>query len=290
MQPNAVSSRARSWTSGSALRHARLGLGLLGAAILCPLFARMDFGISDGTILAPVYAQRVDRRLNLPETEQRAYAEMLAKDLAGQDSPETSEETTASAQYLMIVDRNRFVQAAMIYWMSPDRTFHFIGASPVSTGRPGSFDHFVTPTGVFEHTIDNLDFRSEGTRNEFGIRGYGRKGLRVYDFGWQAAQKGWGGGGESEMRLQMHATDPDQLAKRLGTPQSKGCIRIPATLNAFIDHYGILDGDYEKAMAEGITFWVLPETREPTPWSGRFLVVVDTERTKRPVWAAPLAR
>jgi hypothetical protein len=88
----------------------------------------------------------------------------------------------------------------------------------------------------------------------------------------------------------MHATDPGLLENKLGTPQSKGCIRIPATLNAFIDHYGILDGDYEKAMGEGMTFWVLPRTREATPWSGRFLVVVDTGRTKRPAWALPFRK
>jgi hypothetical protein len=112
----------------------------------------------------------------------------------------------------------------------------------------------------------------------------------VYDFGWQTARRGWGGGAEAEMRLQMHATDPNLLEKKLGTPQSKGCIRIPATLNVFIDHYGILDGDYEKAMAAGMTFWVLPKTREGTPWSGRFLVVVDTRRTKRPAWSPPPSR
>jgi hypothetical protein len=262
MHPNAVASGIR---------------GFFCAAALCPLLAQVDFGTSDGTALAPVYAQQVDRRLNIPEDEQQTYAELLAKNLAAEASNE--------AQYVVMVDRNKFVQAAMIYWMSPDGIFHFIGASPVSTGRPGRFDHFITPTGVFEHTIDNPDFLSQGTRNEFGIRGYGRKGMRVYDFGWQTAERGWGGGGESELRLQMHATDPDLLERKCGTPQSKGCIRIPATLNAFIDHYGILDGDYEKAMTAGMTFWVLSRTREATPWSGRFLVVVDTERTARPLWS-----
>jgi hypothetical protein len=110
--------------------------------------------------------------------------------------------------------------------------------------------------------------------------------MRVYDFGWQKAQKGWDGGGESDLRLQMHATDPDFLAQRLGTPQSEGCIRIPASLNIFIDHYAILDGDYEEALATGRTFWVLSHEREPTRWPGKFLVVVDTERTARPAWAA----
>jgi len=247
---------------------------------MCPLSAQVDLATTDGTALAQMYKQQVDRRLNIPESEQRVYAELLAKNLADAD--------IHVAQYLVIVDRDKFVQAAMIYWMSADGIFYFIGASPVSTGKPGRFDHFITPTGVFEHTIENLDFLSQGTLNEFGIRGYGRKGMRVYDFGWQTAQKGWAGGGEGEMRLQMHATDPDLLEKRLGTPQSKGCIRIPATLNTFIDHHGILDGDYERAMGTGMTFWVLRKTREATPWSGRFLVVVDTERTKRPAWSRPL--
>ena len=279
VHPNAIRFGVRFWPGGNTRRHERLSRGFLFGAILCPLAAHVDFGTNDGASLARVYEQQVDRRLNIPESEQRAYAELLAKNLAAVSSNE--------AQYVVIVDRNKFVQAAMIYWMSPDGIYHFIGASPVSTGKPGRFDHFVTPTGVFEHTIDNLDFLSQGTRNEFGIRGYGRKGMRVYDFGWQIAQRGWGRGGEGELRLQMHATDPNLLEKKLGTPQSKGCIRIPATLNAFIDHYGILDGDYEKAMAASMTFWVLPKTREATPWSGRFLVVVDTGRTKRPAWSPP---
>jgi len=88
----------------------------------------------------------------------------------------------------------------------------FIGASPASTGKPWRFDCFMTPPGVFEHSIDNPDFRAKGTRNGNG------KGV-----------KGWGLGGESRMRLQMHATDPDLPEQRLGTAQSKGCIRIPAT-------------------------------------------------------------
>jgi len=250
---------------------------LCAALALYTLAANGDYGTDDGTRLAPLYAEQVDRRLDVPESEQRAYAELLAENLAPEDMDKP--------QYVLIVDRNKFVQAAMIYWMSPDRVFHFIGASPVSTGKPGRFEHFVTPTGVFEHTIDNPDFRSEGTRNQFGIRGYGSKGMRVYDFGWQTAEKGWDGGGEGTLRLQMHATDPGLLEPRLGTPQSKGCIRIPATLNTFIDRYGILDGDYETAMAEGQTFWVLSKTRDATPWSGRFLVVVDTGRTERSAWS-----
>jgi hypothetical protein len=143
--------------------------------------------------------------------------------------------------------------------------------------------------GVFEHTLENLDFRAEGTRNEFGIRGYGDKGMRVYDFGWQLANKGWGNRSPSIMRLQMHATDPDVLESRLGQAQSKGCIRIPASLNRLIDLYGLLDAEYEPSMLEGKNWWMLHPNRQPTPWSGRYLVVVETWRTERPSWASTAA-
>jgi hypothetical protein len=164
--------------------------------------------------------------------------------------------------------------------------FRFIGASPASTGQPGRFEHFETPLGVFPHTLDNPDFRAEGTRNEFGILGYGPKGMRVYDFGWVNAPKGWGDGRQSVLRLQLHSTDPELLEPRLGSVQSKGCIRISARLNRFIDRYGILDAAYERAMARGETFWVLPSGREPTSWPGEFLVVVDTQRDRRPPWSS----
>jgi hypothetical protein len=99
------------------------------------------------------------------------------------------------------------------------------------------------------------------------------------------ASKGWGNGNESIMRLQLHTADPDLLEPRLGSVQSRGCIRVPATLNTFIDHYGILDGEYERAIATGKTFWVLPPEREPTLWSGQYLVIVDSGRHERPPWS-----
>jgi hypothetical protein len=240
----------------------------LAIAILAP---------DDGTQLARTFTDQVDRRLEVPDDEQRFYADLVAKQIGDVNR----------AQYVLVVDRSPLVQAALIYWLTPEGEARYVGASPVSTGKPGRFDHFTTPLGVFEHTTANPDFRAEGTRNELGIRGYGRKGMRVFDFGWQTAQKGWGRGGESVMRLQMHATDPDVLERRLGTAQSKGCIRIPASLNVFLDQYGILDRDYEEELAAGKTFWVLSTNRQPTRWSGRFLLVVDTGRAARPVWSRP---
>jgi hypothetical protein len=261
--------------------------------LICMMFAAMPVAVAagvlpegdlvdgtslvlDGTWLARNYAHEVDCRLNVPEAEQRAWALRLSTLFADQE---------LSPQYVVLVDRNPFVQAIAIYWVGSDRTFHFIGASPVSTGKPGSFDHFITPTGIFVHSIDNPDFRAEGTRNENGILGYGRKGMRVYDFGWQQARRGWDSRGEGTMRLQMHATDPEFLDSRLGTVQSKGCIRVPATLNTFIDRHAILDADYEQAMADGRTFSVLSTRRKPTPWPGRYLVIIDSGRTSRPQWS-----
>ena len=80
----------------------------------------------------------------------------------------------------------------MIFWKPPGGPFQFIGATSVSTGMPGQYEHFETPLGVYDHVLDNPDFRSEGTLNEFGIRGYGAQGRRIFDFGWVTAPRGWG--------------------------------------------------------------------------------------------------
>jgi hypothetical protein len=160
-----------------------------------------------------------------------------------------------------------------------------IGASPVSTGRVGEYEHFETPTGVFEHATSNPDFRAEGTLNDLGVRGLGERGMRVFDFGWQQARRGWGDGGMSPMRLVLHATDPEFLESRLGSVQSKGCIRVPATLNLLLDHYGLLDADYAKALAEGKSFWALPSEHITISGAGRYLIVVDSARSERPDWS-----
>jgi len=235
--------------------------------------------------LAQQYAREVDRRLDVPVEEQAAFAQALEEQLQGaQIAPLTS-------QVVVLVDRNPKVQAVLLYWRSSTGISVFLGASPASTGRPGGFEHFETPTGVFVHSLANPDFRAEGTENEQGIFGYGAKGMRVYDFGWVAARRTWGKRGVSPMRLQMHSTDPRLLEPRLGSAQSLGCVRIPASLNAFIDRYGILDADYEQGLAQGRRFWVLNPSRTPTPWSGRYLVIVDSSRSARPTWSpAPRLR
>jgi hypothetical protein len=234
--------------------------------------------------LALEFATTVTPRLEPPSDVVAAYAVRLDEALAAagavQDGP----------RFVLLLDRSPSVQALLLFWGTSGER-RLVGAAPVSTGLPGRYDHFATPLGAFAHVLGNPDFRSEGTRNALGIRGYGRKGARVYDFGWVAAAKGWGDHAVIEMRLQMHATDPERLEPRLGSAQSKGCIRIPVSLNAFIDRFGVLDQDYDDALARGERFWVLRDDREPTPWAGRYIVVVDSGAERRPEWSpAPAAR
>lgn len=218
-------------------------------------------------------------RLNVPVREQALYGARLKQALAG------ARLENLQSQHFLLVDRSPAVQAAFIYWLSPSGEWRYIGASPAATGQPGSFDHFVTPTGVFDHTPVNMDFRAEGTYNELGIRGYGRMGMRIYDFGWVTAERGWGQRGHSTMRLQMHATDPDLLEPLLGRPHSKGCIRIPATFNTFVDQHGLIDAEYDRVAGNGKSLWILRSDRTPTPWPGRYLVIVDSNAKSRPYWS-----
>lgn len=225
-----------------------------------------------------LYSSKVDRKLVVPQDEQRFYAEQLMREL------QQAKLGKLTPQYVLLVDRSPQVQAILLFWISDAGLAEFIGASPVSTGRRGGFMYYQTPLGVFDHSVVNPDFRAEGTENAQGILGYGTKGMRVYDFGWVPARRTWKPG-VGKMRLQMHTTDPRYLEPRLGTVQSMGCIRIPASLNAMIDHYGLLDADYERAMADGRRFWALYPGREPTPWAGRYLVIIDSNRTSRPAWS-----
>ncbi len=229
--------------------------------------------------LAAEFQLDVSPVLQVPLEERLAYAARL------QAALDAAQLTLATAQYILLVDRSASVQAALLFWGSASQGWALVGATPVSTGLPGRYEHFATPLGVFDHSMTNPDFRAEGTKNKLGFRGYGVKGMRVYDFGWVEAPRGWGDHAMGVMRLQMHATDPDLAAPRLGTAQSEGCVRIPASLNAFIDRHGLLDAAYEQAVADGAHLWVLRVDRMPTPFAGRYLAVVDSEREERPAWA-----
>jgi len=253
-----------------------LGLVARCAVALLPCSAA---ALASPLEMATIYATRVDQRLDVPADEAQRYAALIDERL---QPPGLG---ALTSQYVVLVDRSPLVQAVFVYFKPGGELPQLIGASPASTGRAGRFDHFETPTGVFPHTLANPDFRAEGTRNARGIRGYGVRGMRVFDFGWQAARQGWGAQRMAAMRLQMHATDPSVLERRLGSAQSKGCVRIPASLNRLIDEYGLLDADYDQALAQGRTLWVLRPQRQPTPWSGRYLIILESQRQERPAWA-----
>jgi hypothetical protein len=225
------------------------------------------------------FAREVDHLLQ-PSAEAQARAIALL-----QQALATAAVVDNTPQTYVLVDRSPQVQAAFVVVRSAAGNLHLLGSTAVSTGKPGSYEHFVTPLGVFAHTLDNPDFRAEGTFNQNRIRGYGLKGLRVFDFGWQDAERGWGTGGVSSMRLQMHATDPHVLEGRLGSIQSEGCVRIPTRLNRFLDRHGVLDKDYEAALAAGDKLWLVQAGRPLLPWPGRYLVVVDSGTLERPVWS-----
>jgi hypothetical protein len=189
----------------------------------------------------------------------------------------------AAPQLLVVVDRNPHVQQMRIVVARPDADWQDLGGIKVSTGQTGRFDYYLTPTGVFLHTDAILDWRAEGTFNENHIRGLGLKGMRVWDFGWQTAAKGWGTEEQGQIRLLMHATDPANLERRLGRPASKGCVRIPAAMNRFLDRRGVLDADYERAAQTDPGFAaLLPADRIPTPLAGNMLVIIDSSESPRP--------
>jgi hypothetical protein len=266
-----------------------LGLALGAACAAAACAERPGAALADdaapATPLAAAFQQEVAHPLAVPAEAAEGYAGALQKALddAGfhLDAP----------QFVALVDRSPRVQAVLLFWGGGAATWQLVGASAVSTGLPGRFEHFATPTGVFEHALINPDFRAQGTRNELGIRGYGRKGLRVFDFGWVGAAKGWGDGAVSVMRLQMHATDPDVLEPRLGSAQSKGCVRIAATLNEFLDRHAVLDADYLAAASAGRAPWQLRPDRVPVAGAGRYLVVIESPTAERPAWSpAPAVR
>ena len=160
---------------------------------------------------------------------------ILAQDVRQRTSCAASEQTWIAAaqaavanariaierpQLVVAVDRNRHRQELCILLARTNAPWQVIGGSKVSTGQAGRRGYFITPTGVFLHTDAIIDYRAEGTFNENRIRGLGLKGMRVWDFGWQSAIKGWTTGHEwGEIRLLLHATDPDYLEPRL-VPES----------------------------------------------------------------------
>lgn len=184
----------------------------------------------------------------------------------------------AGAELALVADRAPAVQRGALVLMRAEGPWEVVAAAPISTGVTGVPGHFVTPTGVFVQDGSIRGYRALGTINREGIRGLGEAGMRVWDFGWTWAERGWtGDGSEARMRFAMHATDPEYFEPLLGQPTSEGCVRVGTAMNRFLDVNGVLDADVARLADIDRRFdaLLLPE-RNVTPIAGRTLIVVDS--------------
>lgn len=234
-------------------------------------------GLTPEEIAAEVTRLRAALASEVPQTADPAReADRLAR---AQRSFALSGPLLEAAELVVVVDRNPAAQELSILLARPDAPWEVLGSGTVSTGQAGRRAYFITPTGVFLHTDAILDWRARGTPNARGIRGLGSRGMRIWDFGWVPAERGWlSDGSTAPIRFLIHATDPDYLEPRLGQTASQGCVRISSAMNIFLDRQGVLDRDHERQAAAGNPRFraVLHPERTPSPLAGRALVVVDS--------------
>ncbi|EFL49556.1 conserved hypothetical protein [Solidesulfovibrio fructosivorans JJ]] len=218
-------------------------------------------------------------RLDMLTAPSRQYRDDIRLDALSRLSAAGAD--LSASQFFVYADRNPATQLAFLaFYDAGAKKVLLLGVDFISTGklRAGK-DSFLTPVGVFENTPENWSYRAQGTKNSKGWRGLGARGSRVWDFGFQQAPRKFRQGVyDSQMRLLMHATDPDQGEPRLGGTDSKGCVRISAASNAFFDRYSILDRRYEEmAVSEpDKDMWILRTGRTPVANPGSYLVVGDS--------------
>ncbi|MDD5071560.1 MAG: murein L,D-transpeptidase [Patescibacteria group bacterium] len=217
-------------------------------------------------MLQTEFAERIGNRAEIDSDYQNEIIQDALRRFAAADIKES--------QYFLYADRNSERQLIFVCFFDYDsKEIVEIGREKISTGNPQrKGDYFFTPTGIFKNTVKNSSYRALGTKNEQGWRGLGEKGSRVWDFGWQRSYKIINGAKMFiDIRLLLHATDPDFGEQRLGERDSKGCIRISGNLNRFLDHFGIIDKDYEKQR-----HWSLEKSRNPVFYQGEYLLVGDS--------------
>ena len=185
--------------------------------------------------------------------------------------PEVQALTTP--EFLVVVNRHPDAQSMSVV-VTDGQSVEYVGSAKTSTGHLNRKGYFQTPIGIFENKREFGNYRAQGTKNNNGVRGLGKKGMRVFDFGWQDSIASWGTRGPASIRLQMHATDPDLLEQRLGSPASKGCVRIQTGVNTFIDTYGVLDKHYTGSDTEE-PGWVLSKAKKMSKYDGRYMVVME---------------
>jgi len=226
------------------------------------------------------FAKKTDqRRLDLLTKPGRDYRDHVRADALSR--LQASGADLSLNQFFVYADRNPATQILFLaFYEAENQKILLLGADFISSGklRAGE-DSFITPVGVFENVPDHWGYRAEGTKNNKGWRGLGARGSRVWDFGYQQAPRQFRQGiYDSQMRLLMHATDPDRGEPRLGGPDSKGCVRVSAAANSFLDRYSILDRHYERIAVtqKEREMWLLRPDRAPVSQPGSYLVVGDS--------------
>jgi len=238
-----------------------------------------DFYTAVTAKTAARFAHSAHRRVGLILSPGHAYLDTVRADAVNRLRGANADLSTS--QYFVYADRNPATQIIFLaFYDAAARTVRLLGADFISSGklRPGK-DSFLTPVGVFENLPENWGYRAQGTKNDKGWRGLGARGSRVWDFGYQQAPRQFRQGVyDSQMRLLMHATDPDHGEPRLGGPDSKGCVRISAAANAFLDRHAILDRLYEQLAATETSrdMWLFRTDRAPTAHPGSYLVIGDS--------------
>ena len=230
--------------------------------------------LDDKPVLSAKFAQDVSS-LAVDES----YADWARNDALNRMSSNVSAGYPLPSQYLVFVDRNVKKQLVAVgYYDGLARAVSIIGWDKCSTGNPAhGGDYHFTPPGMFANTLEHFSYRAAGTKNAYGFRGYGAKGSRVWDFGYQSTTKPIRGVEQwREIRLLMHATDPDVAEKLLGTSQSKGCVRISSKLNKFLDINGIIDSEYEANADHKSVGWLLLKSRTPVKSAGKYLIIGDS--------------
>lgn len=222
-------------------------------------------------------ATLIDSKLQRLDPTNTQYIELCSLEL--QRLAQNARIDLRKILYFLYIDRSKAQQLALVGFFDPQRREILpVGLDLISSGDMGKGkDHYLTPEGVFENTVENFGYRALGTPNQDGWMGLGAKGSRVWDFGFQPALRLYHGRPAlAEMRLLVHATDPVHGEPRLGRTDSKGCVRISAGLNDFLDRWAILDGNYEEwARRKGRT-WLLRQDRTPVADPGRYLFIGDS--------------
>jgi hypothetical protein len=262
--------------------------GPFGLVVLVWFFFNLNTGLaSQEPLLTPMninYVSMVERlkadmpaltkNLSFLTAEYRSWLHAQARSYFAQ----IESEQAVSSQFFLLVDRHPERQLMLIAFNeAASRNIVDVGYNLISTGNPNLPGCFLTPTGIFANTTKIVGYRAQGTKNEEGKRGLGLKDSRVWDFGWQPTLHSNRGRQETRyIRFAMHATDPEIDEIRLGQPGSQGCVRISGLLCRFIDHYGLIDREYEKRKNERFCSWLLKPDREPVPFAGKYLFVCDS--------------